>query len=221
MVVIVAAVLAFASEALKPYQKANLALEKQQSILKAVSLGLEAETAQNKKSYIENEYKKYIKDSTLQTSDGEGELFICTLDSGDKVYIFPVKGTGLWGPIWGYVALKSDMNTVYGTTFDHKSETPGLGAEINTKWFSDNFKGKQFFKEGEFVSIKVVKGGADKTSLQQVDAISGGTITSKALESMLYESIIKYENFLKSNLNKGAVADTTIKVIADTISIKN
>jgi Na+-transporting NADH:ubiquinone oxidoreductase subunit C len=84
--------------------------------------------------------------------------------------------------------------------FDHKGETPGLGAEINQPFFMDPFNGKKIFNEqGEFVSVDVVKGGADPSSPHQVDAISGGTITSKGLEAMLDSSLISYQNFFKLN----------------------
>ncbi len=69
-------------------------------------------------------------------------VFQAVLGSGDTVLILPLEGKGLWGPIYGYISLKSDHSTIFGTTFDHKGETPGLGAEINTSWFEDQFKGK-------------------------------------------------------------------------------
>ena len=116
-----------------------------------------------------------------------------------KYYIIPVMGKGLWGPIWGYVALESDFNTVFGTTFDHKAETPGLGAEITTSEFENQFKGKKIFDElNNFVSVSIVKGGIDPDNLMhEVDAISGGTITSDKLENTIYNCIIAYEPYFK------------------------
>ena len=221
LVVLVAVVLALASYLLKDRQQRNVEIETKQMILKSVKLGLDANTVPDKASYIEEQYAKYITDSTITNEAGEHKLFICKLDSGEKLYIVPVHGTGLWGPIWGYVALKGDFNTIYGTTYDHKSETPGLGAEINTIAFSSQFEGKQIFKDGQFVSIVVVKGGANPESTNEVDAISGGTITSKALEAMLQSSINEYLAFFKAKLKEvsqqaaQAPADSTISATAD------
>jgi Na+-transporting NADH:ubiquinone oxidoreductase subunit C len=127
---------------------------------------------------------------------------------GDSSFVvIPVYGKGLWGPIWGYVSFRKEdkvvdnqphFNTIYGVMFDHKGETPGLGAEINQPFFMDPFNGKKIFDDkGAFVSVKVVKGGADPSSLYQVDAISGGTITSKGLEAMLDSCLVSYQSFFK------------------------
>jgi len=115
----------------------------------------------------------------------------------DTVYIFPLYGKGLWGPIWGFVALQSDMNTIYGAVFDHKGETPGLGAEINLPWFESAFNGKKLYEDGKFVSVEVVKGGTSDDNPHGVDAISGGTITSNGLEAMLYDNLVSYERFFE------------------------
>jgi Na+-transporting NADH:ubiquinone oxidoreductase subunit C len=220
LVVVVAVVLALASYLLKDKQERNVEIETKQMVLKSVHLGTDAGTVADKAKYIEDLYTKYIKDTTIQDGDITLQLYICTLDSKDKLYILPVHGTGLWGPIWGYVALKSDLNTIYGTTFEHKGETPGLGAEINTPAFSKQFEGKQIFENGKFVSILVVKGGADPTAVNQVDAISGGTITSKAVEAMLLNNLTEYLNFFKANLKEPvpvvAASDSTMTVPADT-----
>ncbi|HMT68223.1 MAG TPA: FMN-binding protein, partial [Bacteroidales bacterium] len=98
--------------------------------------------------------------------------------------------------IWGYISLKEDLSTIAGVTFDHKGETPGLGAEINTTEFESQFHDKKLFDNGAFVSVKVVKGGAGPGNLHEVDAISGGTVTSKALEKMLLDGLVKYEKYL-------------------------
>ena len=91
------------------------------------------------------------------------------------------------------------MNTVYGVTFDHKGETPGLGAEINTTQFESQFKGQKIFENGKFVSVKVLKSNEKPIENHSVDAISGGTITSKGLERMLFDCLVKYEDYLKKN----------------------
>lgn len=128
-------------------------------------------------------------------------VYLCKKDN-QTYYVFPLRGKGLWGPIWGYISLKDDLNTVYGAVFDHKGETPGLGAEISQSWFETNFNGKKLFTEAyEFSSVKVVKGGADKSNPYEVDAISGGTITSKGLEKMIYDCMIDYVEFVELKRN--------------------
>jgi len=93
------------------------------------------------------------------------------------------------------------MNTIFGCTFDHKGETPGLGAEINTRPFEDMFIGKKLFESEKFVSVGVLKGGAKNDDPHNVDAISGGTITSKGLEKMLADCLSKYNDYLIKNRN--------------------
>jgi len=132
-------------------------------------------------------------------------LFEIRGTGGDTLYIIPLYGRGLWGPVWGNIALGTDRNTIKGATFDHKSETPGLGAEINQSFFMDAFVGKKLFNErGTFTSVKVVKGGVstlpDDRRIHGVDAISGGTITSDGVTDMLYDCLINYEPFFKKAL---------------------
>ena len=130
-------------------------------------------------------------------------------EKNDSVFlIIPVYGKGLWGPIWGYVSFSREdsipagmpqYNAIYGVMFDHQAETPGLGAEIRQPFFMTPFKGKKIFdNSGKFVSIDVVKGGADPSSPNQVDAISGGTITSKGLQAMLDSCLTGYQDFFKA-----------------------
>ena len=119
---------------------------------------------------------------------------------GKTVYILPMHGAGLWGAIWGYLALEDDKNTVNGVFFSHASETPGLGADIVLPKFRDQYIGKHIMRNGEFVSIAVDKPGIVAQNQDQVDAISGGTITSKGVESMMYNSIAPYASFLKEHV---------------------
>ena len=107
-------------------------------------------------------------------------------------------GAGLWGPIWGYISVNADKNTVYGTDFSHASETPGLGAEITKPAFSTQFAGKQLFKNGAFKSIAVVKKGKSAEGQDYVDGISGGTITSQGVDKMLLDCLSGYSKFLTS-----------------------
>lgn len=123
-------------------------------------------------------------------------VYVCRNDDSARKYILPVYGLGLWGAVWGYVAFNDDMNTVYGATFDHKGETPGLGAEIATPEFAARFIGKQIFENGTFTSIRILKGGAAPDDPHGVDAISGGTITSRGVEAMLKNGLSEYLPFL-------------------------
>lgn len=128
-------------------------------------------------------------------------LYVCEKD-GNKYYVAPMVGTGLWGPVWGFISFEDDMNTVYGATFDHKTETPGLGAEIKYKWFGDMFIGDQILDEnGDYVSIKVKKGGAAPDDLHGVDAITGGTITSNGVTEMLVRSLETYAKYFDKQRN--------------------
>jgi len=117
-------------------------------------------------------------------------------DGSRKLNIIPMQGKGLWGPIYGTIALEGDLNTVYGAVFSHKGETPGLGAEIATKDFQQQFKDKTIFDQnGNFVSVKVVKGGVANSNINPahgVDAISGGTITSDGVTDMLKNTFELY-----------------------------
>jgi len=216
MVVSVAILLSLAATLLQPAQEKNLEIEKKKSMLESIRIPA---TWNN----TEDLYDKYISESFVLNSKGEQvdgvdaftvvlrneqkkplieqylPVFKATPDDGEKVTILPVEGKGLWGPIYGYISLKSDMNTIYGVTFDHKGETPGLGAEINTSEFEGMFSGKMLFDNDKFVSVQVRKGGADPNDIHGVDAISGGTITSKGLEKMLVDCISKYNDYLLKN----------------------
>ncbi|MDY0101537.1 MAG: NADH:ubiquinone reductase (Na(+)-transporting) subunit C [Lentimicrobium sp.] len=129
-------------------------------------------------------------------------LFVAQKDN-EEIYIIPLRGVGLWGPIWGNIALKSDLNTIEGVTFGHKGETPGLGAEIATPIFTVQFPSKTIFDEnGTFTSIIVVKGGVANSNLDPahgVDAISGGTITSNGVSDMLKTNLENYVPFIQKH----------------------
>lgn len=147
---------------------------------------------------IKDEMKKLEKNPN---ADIQLPLFLFVNEKLDTLFIIPIYGKGLWGPIWGNIAFKNDGNTVSGVTFGHKGETPGLGAEINTPKFQDQFIGKQIMDEkGEFASIKVVKGGVSNSTINPihgVDAVSGGTITSNGVSEMLDHCLKNYVPFLK------------------------
>ena len=144
--------------------------------------------------------KKVIAKKSEEEKERQLPVYICNKEN-ETYYIFPLRGKGLWGPIWGYVALKPDMNTIYGVTFDHKTETPGLGAEISTLGFQQQFTNKKLLKDGKFVSIDVAKGGASPEDINAVDAISGGTITSKGLQKMLFNCLSSYQKYFELKRN--------------------
>lgn len=218
MVIAVAILLAMAATMLQPRQQKNLEIDKKKSMLESIGVSSVPATT-------ESLYEKYINESYVLNSKGEKvegsdafnvvlkeeqkkpldqqllPVFKAIPDDGEKVIIIPVEGKGLWGPVWGYISIRSDMNTIYGATFDHKGETPGLGAEINTTPFESMFHGKKLFQGEKFVSIGVIKDEVKDDDPHNVDAISGGTITSKGLEKMLQDCLVKYNDYLLKNRN--------------------
>ena len=207
MVIIVAFLLAFVSSSLKSTQDKNVQLDTKKQILAALNIK-NVEDA-------DAEYKKYVKGDMLMNVDGTltentGEfatnyekeakeqqrlhVFVCEVD-GQTKYVVPVYGAGLWGAIWGYVALNEDKDTVYGTYFAHASETPGLGAEIATEHFQNEFVGKKTLEDGS-IALGVVKNGKVEKPEYQVDGISGGTITSVGVDAMLTTCLNSYLSFL-------------------------
>jgi Na+-transporting NADH:ubiquinone oxidoreductase subunit C len=221
MVIFVAALLAFVAQVLKPTQDKNTEIAKKIDILRSVNIESNAKDAEAKyerfignKAYVININGDVKTDVVAFNVDLARELkkpaaerlypvYECTLESGEVKYILPVRGKGLWGPLWGYISFNNDKNTIYGATFGHKGETPGLGAEIDKPEFQAPFKGKTIFDEdGRFVSIMVRKAGTSKGTSHEVDAISGGTITCNGLEAMLKDCLSGYEKFLKINTSQ-------------------
>jgi Na+-transporting NADH:ubiquinone oxidoreductase subunit C len=223
MVTVVAILLSFVSEQLRPAQEKNIEIEKKLDILRSVHRAVDAATAKDKDAYVEKEYDEFITSSIVLDHEGnikEGidafginmklelskpdeeknlPVFIFTGTDSIHKYIFPLWGKGLWGPIWGYISLDDDFTTIFGAVFAHTSETPGLGAEINTKAFQDQFMDKVIFdQQNNFISIQVVRGGAKPDDPSAVDAISGGTITSKALQKIMFVCLESYETYLQS-----------------------
>ena len=137
-------------------------------------------------------------------------LFVYEYD-GQTFYIVSVRGNGLWDEIWGNIALESDVNTIAGASFDHKGETPGLGAEIkDNPAFPRQFIGTKIFEDGKFVSVTVRKGGA-RDETHEVDGISGATITSDGVTDMLYNGLELYLPYLESIKDeKGAGMETML-----------
>ena len=137
------------------------------------------------------------KEKKKEDRDRVHPLFIFNGD--ERLYIMSLRGNGLWDEIWGYVALSGDLNTIYGAAFDHKGETPGLGAEIkDNPWFPEQFKGKKIYNgEGQFVSVAVVKGGAQKGDYNAVDGLSGATVTADGVDKMIKQGIQYYLPYFK------------------------
>ena len=125
-------------------------------------------------------------------------FFVYSTKDGEKYYIISVRGSGLWDEIWGNIALESDLNTIAGASFDHKAETPGLGAEIkDNPAFPEQFINTQIYNnEGELVSVTVRKGGA-RDPLHEVDGISGATITSDGVSKMLETGLKLYQPYIE------------------------
>jgi Na+-transporting NADH:ubiquinone oxidoreductase subunit C len=190
VVVIVAVLLAVVSSALKPLKDANVLLDKQKQILGALKFDLDSLDTDPATKYLS------LVNDTL--TFGEKEVYVANLD-GEVKYILPLEGKGLWGGIGGYLVLNEDKNTIYGVNFNHEGETPGLGAKITEyKIFRKQFEGTHIRnEEGKVVSVAVLKSGKIAEGKDQVDAISGATITSEGVSKMLEEELINnYKEFL-------------------------
>lgn len=210
MVAVVATLLAVAALSLQERQYANELNEKKQSILASLSA-----TGENYDEFIEARILDaegrpvegddvFARLNDLQGSFDEGRFPI--FEARDGRVVIPVTGSGLWGPIWGYVALENDMDTVAGIVMAHKGETPGLGAEIATEKYQSKFVGKTIFEGDEFVSVTLRKGGV-KDLAHEVDAITGGTKTSDGVTAMLRTSIGHYLPLLEARRTAAAQAE--------------
>lgn len=206
VVVIVAFLLAGVSSALKPKQDANVELDKKKQILASLNIKDQADAA--------SVYTNVIKADPIVNAEGnvvaqEGGFAVANEDVNDanlplylaevdgaKKYIIPMTGNGLWGGIWGYLALNDDCNTIYGVYFSHASETPGLGAEIAADKFQSLFPGREVYRDGK-VALSIVKKVTDETV--EVNAISGATITCNGVNDMLQRKLAPYKAYLSSN----------------------
>ena len=225
MVVTVASVLAFLATYLKPLQMENMRNEKMQNILSTVGV------TDVKREDAQKYFDQYIVEQITLNADGTQDddilafdvelraemkkpiekqkfpLFIAERDN-KRFYIIPLRGVGLWDAIWGYMALQDDFNTIAGVSFDHKAETPGLGAEITTSWFIESFKDEKIFDaNGNLVGVIVAKGNNNKTNKDdnRVDAISGATITGDGVTDMIVERLTHYRPFIEKQRGNLAV----------------
>ncbi len=229
MVVVVGALLAFVSSSLSGTISENIRLEKQQNILYAMGVNNNDEGSVEfiSTSEVAQVFNQYIKKQLVIEGDQitedkeaflidlkkEGErakngearrlpVFIGEKD-GKTFYVLPMLGKGLWDAIWGYVALDNNL-VIQGVFFDHKGETPGLGANIKQRFFMDDFTGESILKNNDIVGVKVFKGNNDPLNNDkldnEVDALAGATITGNGLSAMLSDSFKLYENYLNSIL---------------------
>ncbi|MBD5276517.1 MAG: NADH:ubiquinone reductase (Na(+)-transporting) subunit C [Bacteroides sp.] len=215
LVLVVGAALAATSIALRPRQQANADADKMRQILLAARVNTTAgDVIATFRELVDEQYVvnsrgervegdaftvNVAEQSKLPEAERDLPVFECKLPDGSIKYIVPVYGAGLWGPIWGYVAVDADGSTVYGAYFAHQGETPGLGAEIEKPAFSNQFEGKELFKNGRFLPVAVVKAGQKPQGDEDyVDGISGGTITSKGVGAMLANCLAPYEAFFST-----------------------
>ena len=189
IVVIVAFLLAFVYQTLKPRQDANEALDRKKQVLYSLNIrGLDDKAAEAK-------YSEVVK----QEKDVDGQkIYTCNVN-GQTKYVFTMTGRGLWGGISGFISVNDDKNTVYGAYFNHEGETAGLGAEIkdNVKW-QEKFQGKKIFngKNRSNIALTVKKEVKDPTT--QVDAVTGATLTSNGVANMLHDGLGKFIKFLNT-----------------------
>ena len=223
MVLSVAFVLSFTSESLKDLQNANVKKEKMQNILSSVGINVSRDES-------EDLYMDYISEELSLKSDGTIDddieafdinlalevkkdsdtqrfpLYIANVEN-EKFYVIPLRGAGLWAEIWGYIALKEDINTIKGVSFDHKSETAGLGAEITEDWFIDSFTDEKINDlQGNFVGVYLTKSNNDPRNEDkmdnEVDAISGATITGDGVSDMIIERVQNYLPYFNNISNE-------------------
>jgi len=220
LTVVCGGLLAFASQTLKPRQDANIELERKQNILATVVdlkvgdnidqiyaqrvkemvidfQGNVKEGMAASKIDIAKEYKKKPEERLLPVYEIRNQTDPSKVDNA----VLPVYGFGLWNDIWGFVALKSDLNTIQGVKFQHKGETPGLGARIDSEEVQSRYKGKSIFDADVLASIQMQKGeGIDYSNdPHKVDGMSGATLTGKGVNNMLEDYFTCYQNYLKKN----------------------
>lgn len=220
MTLIVSVVLAFVVKGFEPMHQANEEVFKKREILSAIKdqLGTDLSKMSDKEvlELFKNKVEQVVLDANGKPVEGEKAekismaaeekkpmndrhypLFIYKGDKGN-LYLTSVRGMGLWDKIWGTIAISDDFNTVAGASFGHIGETPGLGAEIkDNPNFPQQFHGKTIYKDGQYVSVGVIKGGAHDPA-HQVDAISGATMTSNGVNDMLYKGLMPYLPYFES-----------------------
>ena len=188
LVIIVAFLLAFVYQALKPMQDANVALDVKKQILYSLNIrdldGAEAEA----------KYAEVVKEE--KDADGQ-KLYQCEID-GQQILVASMKGMGLWGGISAFVSVNDDLNTIYGAYFNHESETAGLGAEIkDSQAWQEKFQGKKIYSDDGQLAIGVVKNVENPAS--EVDCVTGATLTSNGVSDMLRTDLNEYISKMKED----------------------
>lgn len=214
MVLIVAFLLAFVSSALKATQDANVANDKRGQILAALNLRdvknveeiyhqtIIADPIINVKGEVVKEKGGFEVDSKLITAKNDQDkqlpLYVAKVNN-DTIYVVPLYGRGLWGGIYGYLALKKDFRTVYGANYGHESETAGLGARIVEKEIQEQFINKIAFSDSTFAQVSLGMSKKVEHPESQVDAITGATLTSNGMDEMFKTSLAPYKNYFIAN----------------------
>ena len=210
MVIIVAFLLAFVSSVLKPAQEANVENDTKGQILTSLNIDIKADgfnvakEFENVKDMLWNGTELVPYDGKFLSAYGSaikaGELHVFVAEvGGETKYVLPVTGRGLWGGLWGYIALNADKKTVFGTYFYHTSETAGLGARIGERWFQEQFNGKPLFggDDTQNIALSVVKAGASKAETE-VDGVTGATLTSDGVSAMVKDGLTAYISFINN-----------------------
>lgn len=203
VVVIVAFLLAGVSSILRPKQEENIRLDKKKQILASLNIKNQPDAAATYAAVVKQEAIINNAGEVIATeggfdvandaiNDSNLPIYICDVE-GEVKYVIPMTGNGLWGGIWGYVAVNSDGNTIYGVYFSHASETPGLGAEIASDKFQTRFPGKHIISDGT-VALGVTKKVTNEEC--EVNAISGATITCNGVNAMLKNTMEGYKAYL-------------------------
>ena len=210
MVIIVAFLLAFVSSVLKPAQEANVENDTKGQILTSLNIDIKADGFNVAKEF-ENVQDMLWNGTELVPYEGKflsaygsaikaGELHVFVAEvGGETKYVLPVTGRGLWGGLWGYIALNADKKSVFGTYFYHTSETAGLGARIGERWFQEQFNGKPIFAgdDTQNIALSVVKAGASKAETE-VDGVTGATLTSDGVSAMVKDGLTVYISFINN-----------------------
>ena len=213
MVIVVAFCLAFISDLLRPLQDDNVANDKRSQILAALNIRNVENVQEEYDRVLLRDIVVDVNGNTVQESNGfqvESKeilakndadkrlpVYVCKVES-DTLYVIPLFGRGLWGELWGYLALKNDFRTVYGVYMSHASETAGLGARITEEQFQEKFIGKMVFNEGDFAEVVLGVKKKVETPDSEVDAITGATLTSDGVDDMFKTSLTPYNKFFES-----------------------
>lgn len=207
LVVVVAFLLAFVSSSLKETQDKNVKNDVKSQILAALKIETEdvdgtfASTVKDNlwdgTKLVEVPAEEFVTNYNPEIKAGKFHVFVANV-GGEEKYVLPVYGAGLWGPIWGYVTLNADKQTVFAAYFNHEGETAGLGAEIkDSKTWRTQFEGKKVV-DGENIILGVKKASDKPNPECEVDAVTGATLTCNGVDQMLKVSLANYLSFINA-----------------------